>query len=350
MSPALVAQIAGAAVLGAKDKTEWIALLNGKRSEDGYEVFVERFTIPEQFRGTAHADIPETVLDPSVVGVMHLHPWWSQATFSGIDDNSLNPRFPFSIVVSPSNNNLGFSYQAEGKVTLPCGAVGQVKRFMLAVEGVERFAWEAVRPEHSSEVEDLGDCHRFSEAAKDDYTLVETAECGLVTVADTAAVFGREGGAEFIAVVEKQTLDRKSTYFTKGDGKGNNNFTGNGGQGRRGKKRGGRFSAQKSGVYRVLDDDDDTQAPLGSSFDAPGGTFVFGGRGCDSCRATDNKRLRWHTVFETWLCMDCYEEADQVVMDCAKLEAAESMSNAYVETAEIAVQGNREAASRWKIC
>src|SRR5690348_8657189 len=73
-----VGRIAGA----ARHDIEWIILLNGRRSEDGFEVFVDRITVPTQERGRAHADIPEMDLAEDVVGVMHLHPWRSQASFS----------------------------------------------------------------------------------------------------------------------------------------------------------------------------------------------------------------------------------------------------------------------------
>lgn len=324
-TPALVKQIAGA----VQDSIEWIALLNGTRSADGYEVTVDRFTIPQQYRGAAHADIPDQERAADVVGVMHLHPWWSQARFSGIDDNTLNPRYPFSIVVSPSRNNLGFSYEAMGKVVLPCGAVGEVEDFRVNVVGVERFAQQAVRPDHNGEVQDLGDCTAFTEEVTGEYTLTEMASCGLTSVADTPAVFGRDD-AGFLDVVKSQTLASPTTYFTRGDGKGGNSFFGKGGsqQGHRGKRRGGkRFSARKDGLYRVQDTEDDVQAP--QHFEEGGGSFVASAsQGCDWCHTRG--MLRKDFVWDEWLCRNCWAEGQRIIADCV----TDSESMLYVSGEE----------------
>lgn len=319
-TPALVRQVAGA----VQDNIEWIALLNGTRSSDGYEVTVDRFTIPQQYRGAAHADIPDMELDADVVGVMHLHPWWSQAKFSGIDDSTLNPRYPFSIVVSPSRNNLGFTYDAEGKVVLPCGAIGQVKDFKVNVVGVERFAVQAVRADHSGEVLDLGDCKEFTEEITGEYTLTEQAKCGLSSVADTPAVFGRDD-AGFLDVVKSQTLASPArSYFTKGDGKGGNSFFGKGakGQGHRGKQRGGkRFSARKNGLFRVDDTEDDVQAP--QHFEEGGGSFVVSAQsGCDWCH--EKGMLRKDFIWDEWLCRECWAEGQRIIADCVAQNDSET--------------------------
>lgn len=322
ITPDLAAQIAGAAL----DDIEWITLLTGERSKDGYEVRVDGFSIPEQFRGKAHADIPEDYpAQDDVIGVMHLHPWWSKASFSSIDDSTLNPRFPFSIVVSPARNNLGFSYEARGKVELPCGAIGEQVDFKLQIAGVERFAQAVVRGAHDGEVQNLGDCQRFTETATDEYTVVEAANCGLTTVADTPAIFGREG-AEFLAEVVAKTRvspvsQGKTTYYTKGDGKGGNSFSGSGARGHRGRRRGGKLGGSNGGLTRIYDD-----AEVNGDFDGKG-TFVAGGMsGCDWCHLT-GKLLRKDFVFDDWLCRFCWKEAQQIREDAAR---SDSEANLYV--------------------
>src|ERR1044071_7753837 len=140
MTATQIAMIAGA----VRDKIEWIVLLGGERSADGYEVKISKIVVPKQRRDAAHADLEEIDLPEDIVGVMHSHHTMG-AWFSKTDDEDLNPRFATSIVVAIAENNLGFSYKATGKVQLPCGATGVID-FVLSVAGtVDRFIREPIR-------------------------------------------------------------------------------------------------------------------------------------------------------------------------------------------------------------
>lgn len=216
MTTEQVAMIAGA----VRDKIEWMVLLHGTRSDDGYEVKVDRFTVPEQYRDSAEVELAADITLPvDCVGVMHSHHQMG-AFFSGTDERELNPRFPSSIVVAVANNNLGFNYRACGKVVLPCGAIGLVD-FELAVEGVERFAAAPIRGEHDAEsLVDLkatdgglkGCTHRqYAVHPDDDFLAVDTAACGLSSgeVIQRPLVFGANGNG-LLAVVASQTRERVS--------------------------------------------------------------------------------------------------------------------------------------------
>lgn len=348
MTPDLIGNIAGA----VRDRIEWIALLNGKRSEDGYEVTVDRFTIPQQYRTGGDAEMLEQELDSDVVGVIHSHHSMG-AFFSGIDTNTLNPRFPSSIVVAIARNSMGFNYKAVGKVTLPCGAVGEVE-FKLAVVGAERFAQQVIRGSHEGEAADLGDCEDYETREVDQYTIIETGSCGQTAQGEKPLMFGQDG-AQFMSVVQSQTLQRAKSQFggqyggygrsnwwdrddwqysTKGDGKGDNTFTPkSNGNGRRGKARGGRkLSARKEGTFRVTDTEDEKQTSTHTDFEVGGGTFVAGSKGCDECR--ERVMLRYSQVFDEWLCRECWADATRIVEDCAKEEAKDS----------------GVIAPRWKVC
>lgn len=276
LPPALITEIAGA----VRDSIEWIALLNGTRSADGYEVTVEKFTIPQQYRTAGDAEMVDTQVGEGVVGVIHSHHKMG-AFFSGIDTSTLNPRFPTSIVVAQARNNLGFAYKAVGKVVLPCNAVGEVE-FRLAVEGVERFAFEPVKADHSGEVGDLGDCDSYSVEDTSEWTQVERAACGLHAVVDKPLMFGQDG-AGFLEVVRSQTLSRpavqgKWNYHTQGE------------------------------------------ADL-RTFDVGGGTFMV--TECAECRNGEKVLCRKHGFLEQYLCRDCWDGNVEVLLRCMEQEEEE---------------------------
>lgn len=130
--PALLGEIAGATQ--TERDCEWLILLKGERSEGGLDVRVTGIEVPaRQSRTGGDVDLPQMDLPGDVVGVLHSHHTLGLgAMFSGTDLTELNPRFGVSIVVSAlleevESQLLGFSYSAEGRVTLPCGNLGVVQ-------------------------------------------------------------------------------------------------------------------------------------------------------------------------------------------------------------------------------
>lgn len=284
-TPEHIGMIAGA----ARHKLEWALLLHGERSADGFEVTVTDFTVPPQYRGSADVELPEMDLAADVVGVMHLHPWWSSPHFSGIDRDTLNPRFPSSVVVSPSTNSLGFAWEAVGKVTLPCKALGQVD-FEVAVEGVERFAAEPVRATHGLENEVKGCEHWQWVDGSDEWTGKIATDCGLVGLdTEKPTVFGLNGD-DLLAEVEKQTLRKLIT-----SGKGKNSKNGNGGNGK----------GNRNGLVK-LDRPKNALDQVGSFSDnKTGDQFISGncdGIGCDG----KGVLLKFYRPTRDFLCSDCY--------------------------------------------
>lgn len=274
MTSEFIAMTAGA----VRDKIEWIVLLHGGRSTDGYEVDVKYFSVPKQSRGGAHADMKELDLPDDVVGVMHSHHNMG-AFFSKTDENELNPRFPSSIVVAVANNNLGFNYQATGKVVLPCGALGVVT-FVLSVAGVERFIREPRRGfQHDIEVEDLLGCPRW-ESEDDVYTRVYRAECGRKEIGEKPLVFGTAGSDTLLSTIQAQTEKPKYNFnFNRNQNHNNNHKNHN-------QKRTAHNPNKKYGYN------------MGSS-----GRVLQGG--CDECHA--KTVLTWQASDRTWLCRKCEE-------------------------------------------
>lgn len=203
VEPGIIAQIAGA----TSSKDEWLMWLLGERSDDGYEVHVTGYHVPPQKRGGSHADLANQAeghdMPANLVGVIHLHPWKGAANFSSIDHADLNPLYPSSIVVSPADNNLGFTYSAEGKVVLPCGSTGVIG-FEVAVAGSERHMAEPVRGVHDPKYTGLGDCNQYTELVQD-YALVDSSACGLEETQVRPAIYGSDGTA-IMAAVEAATV------------------------------------------------------------------------------------------------------------------------------------------------
>lgn len=180
LSREFVADVAGA----VGDSNEWAVFLLGERSSDGFDVTVDGWQVVEGQRRTG-ADVDWQHLGGAVpqpdrcVGVMHSHHSMG-AFFSHKDRTELNPRFPVSIVVAsdmPSDEArwLGWSYQAEGKVKLPCGALGRV-RFEVNVSGIlQGEVWLA------ADDEGFGDCAHIVEVptTAPQYNNI-TGQCGLI--------------------------------------------------------------------------------------------------------------------------------------------------------------------------
>lgn len=294
-----IAMIAGA----VRDKIEWMVLLHGERSADGYEVKIDRFTVPPQYRSGAEVELAEDITLPEdCVGVMHSHHHMG-AFFSRTDREELNPRFPSSIVVAIGYGNLGFNYQACGKVVLPCGALGLVD-FGLAIVEDAKFAAEPIRGQHveldPKSKDALKGCTRraYGEHPEDSYLALDQTQCGL-TIGETVErplVFGMDG-SQLLAAVQSMTRERpdrrlpahysgSQTGFVRVTDEGQ---TGNGKGGKKGKK--GKYSARKNGLVKL-------ERPT-----PPQGYSVTGN--CDDCGFKE--RLTFIAETRDWLCDDCIE-------------------------------------------
>ena len=310
-----IAMIAGA----VRDKIEWMVLLHGERSDDGYEVTVQRFTVPAQYRSSGEVELAQDIVLPDdCVGVMHSHHRMG-AFFSSTDRNELNPRFPSSIVVAVANNNLGFDYRASGKVKLPCGAMGLVD-FELAVAGVERFAAEAVKGQHADLSKDglKGCTHRYYAVHPENaYLAVDQTQCGLTVgeEIEMPLVFGMDG-AELMAAVVSQTRQpptRQGSYTT-----GRTNLSNYWerrkreqdealsaldqakGKRRKGKKGKGKYSAQRNGLVKL-----ERPEPQNASQ-----THITGN--CDDCGYME--QLEYIAETRDWLCSYCIERLAEDIL------------------------------------
>lgn len=165
----LIADIVG--TLERERGQEWLILLHGQRSADGMEVVIESVTVPQdQKRHSVEVELGDGDRVDDVIGVLHSHHSMS-ARFSPTDDTKLNPRFDVSIVVSENlvddeSTWLGFSYQAEGGVKLPCGAKGRIE-FALVPEEVEDWPVTHSFGYGVSKNTDLGDCAKISYSEED---------------------------------------------------------------------------------------------------------------------------------------------------------------------------------------
>lgn len=216
LPPWLIADIVG--TLEREKGQEWLILLHGSRSEDGFEVVINSITIPkDQKRHSVEVELGDGDKVDDVIGVLHSHHSMS-ARFSTTDDTKLNPRFDISIVVSENlvddeSTWLGFSYEAEGGVKLPCGAKGRIG-FVIQPEGVEDWPLNSdpVRViEHVSG--DLGDCcHRVGGEASGRYIVSEYGKCGFTdeSVRERWAVFGQ--GTDDISKALPPPVPRTVTY------------------------------------------------------------------------------------------------------------------------------------------
>jgi proteasome lid subunit RPN8/RPN11 len=192
------------------DKDEWLALLVGTRSADGMDIAVTSLRIPQQERSHASCELakPEP-LAPDVVGVVHSHHSMG-AFFSQTDVNTLNPRFPSSLVVahvkaksSEAEGLLGFSYQAEGCVSLPCGSLGTVGFTVIPSPAIP--AWPmTVTPGFTEPSIHVGlyQCPHITRIQVGLEHHCKTS-CNLETTESAKAIFGCNGTAFLLEVQEK---------------------------------------------------------------------------------------------------------------------------------------------------
>jgi proteasome lid subunit RPN8/RPN11 len=205
LQPEMVAALSGA----VHDKDEWAIVLQGTKSDDGYEITVTGYRLPEQERTGGHVDLSKDMLQLGDVAVLHSHCNFG-ARFSTLDVDKLNTRYPASIVVSQSKTALlGFDYQAVGKVTLPCGGKGEIDFYIQPVGGPQLA--QVSRVTHDEK--DLGDCIRFQNVAEDFWQVQWKGDCGLLepTVAPKPAAFGVSN--DLLNVVAKLPRERKVVGF-----------------------------------------------------------------------------------------------------------------------------------------
>lgn len=197
------------------DHDEWIALLVGTRDETGLNITVTDVKVPLQERNTASCElVNKEPLTPEIVGVVHSHHNMN-AFFSQIDHDTLNPRFPMSIVVAQNKHTaseveslLGFSYKAEGRAMLPCGSMGVVQFKVIPDPFID--GWPEVVETGYGEpnmATSLYDCaHLTKELVGFQHNC--STKCGLIAIEKATAVFGRESDA-FMKKVQEKTKRKK---------------------------------------------------------------------------------------------------------------------------------------------
>ena len=199
IKPKAIAMLAGA----VEDKDEWIALMTGKRTDDGWHTVVDGFVVPPQKRGPATADMEPVKVDPTkVVGIVHSHNSM-QAFFSGTDtgEDGVN-EFPISLVVAQTpktemEKTMGFAWKCEAKAELGCGKLARVPA-MLGVEGVKFLEApekeEAEASQQTVKDGDVGYCPFKEEGGDfeslDELTMEQKLPCGLTTQRSTTGMFG----------------------------------------------------------------------------------------------------------------------------------------------------------------
>lgn len=222
MPPWLIAECVG--TLEREKGQEWLILLKGYRSADGMDVQITGAEVPpDQKRTPTHVHIDPIAYGESEVGKEHLterivaalhsHNEMS-AIFSGTDDRDINQKFEVSIVISSRIEDdestwLGFSYDAVGKVKLPCGSLGMVN-FKLVPEGVEDWPLKEESMFGFGEEENgaLGDCANLREGTshRGTYYVNISAKCGKGEVRSDPfyQVFG-EGEGEMASLLPPPT-------------------------------------------------------------------------------------------------------------------------------------------------
>lgn len=203
------------------EKDEWMALLIGTRSENGLEVMITDLQVPLQERNSTRCELvnPEP-LTSEVIGVIHSHHNMF-ARFSTIDNDTLNPRFPTSIVVAQprlqptqEENLLGFAYQAEGRVPLPCGSIGIVKFTVLPDPLIEEWPIKVTAGFSEPHVATtLDNCpHHAVDREGLEYQFI--TQCGIDKKEPASAIFGQEGDT-FLAEVKQKTRRTRYTPATR---------------------------------------------------------------------------------------------------------------------------------------
>lgn len=341
MPAELVAKVAGAVT----DGIEWMVLLIGERSADGFEVKVTDFRVPKQRRTGGDVSMTEpmegdgSTVGPEVVGVLHSHHRMG-AFFSGTDNTELNPFFFTSIVVAQAEKSaLGFAYKAEGKVELPCGNLGRVA-FALKVTGSERWAPEVV---HAADDGSWGDCDKLTITAEETDTVITTKAlapeaCGLSgeDTADKPLVYGRAGGEALLTEIRQNTTGyghQGGTFQGNNGGYRHPGFVQNGGgnlsrRERKALKRAGKYSARRAGLFGMEStgrhevggaDDvfEDGVATNPGAHKAARSYMDNNSRSCDSCSEGETERLyllapdKGPSGQVFWLCAECYDFWDE---------------------------------------
>lgn len=181
----------------AEDNLEWLALLLGTASKDGFDVKVDNLFVPmvqERSSGSCDVedkDIPDGIRS-HIVGIVHSHHSMG-AFFSGTDrgEDGVNARFPCSIVISskmkhPIEYTMGFGFEAEGRVVLKCGSIAVVKFGVAPLKDDKDWPYsnEVLRDSDlvfkDKEVHSIGDCDNFSlSAASNKYQSQKAGKCDL---------------------------------------------------------------------------------------------------------------------------------------------------------------------------
>lgn len=190
-----------------EDRTEWAILLLGDVEDGGLKVTITDFIVPtDQKRTGGNVELGEFVMVPRLVGVAHSHHTMG-AFFSKTDRDELNPKFRVSIVISTKLDlsgktktnekeiSYGFSYQAEGKVTLPCGAIGIVP-FSVEPLTPPDESWPVPTPYMQiPDSASLSGCIRRETAAEDNLYIQQRGICGCLGIPERKmGIFGEGEG------------------------------------------------------------------------------------------------------------------------------------------------------------
>jgi proteasome lid subunit RPN8/RPN11 len=215
------------------DKDEWIALLLGTRSENGLEITVSGIQVPLQERSYASCELarPEP-LGSNVVGVVHSHHSMG-AFFSKTDHDTLNPRFPSSLVVahvkaksSEAEELLGFSYQAEGRATLLCGTPGIVRFTVIPTPLTPQWP-VVVSPGFNTPSSQVGlyQCPHVTRTQVGLEHHCKTA-CGINDIQPARAIFGQNSEAFMSEVVAKTERTKVKQWYSNQQNKGVQTYDG----------------------------------------------------------------------------------------------------------------------------
>jgi JAB domain-containing protein similar to deubiquitination enzymes len=216
-SHSVLATLAGA----VHDRDEWIALLIGKRSANGLEIQVDSLRIPLQERSHAACSlVRQEPLTPDVVGVIHSHHSMG-AFFSTTDDETLNTRFPMSLVVAQTRHDspmieqlLGFNYKAEGRAILPCGSIGIVPFRLIPIPAIAEWP-ETLVPGFTTPAEQISLrlCPHTTKSLTG-FTHHCTTPCGIERTEAATTIFG-SNGKDFLKEVQTNT---RGFAYNRGNG------------------------------------------------------------------------------------------------------------------------------------
>ena len=188
--------IIGALAGAVQDRQEWMALFKGTRSPNGLMVRVTGIKVPPHYRSLSNVELMKhEPLTPDIIGVVHSHHSFS-ACFSLTDYDELNTRFPLSLVIAqPSRSStdecysLGFDYAVEGKVTLPCGSVGNINYVIVPVPLPKNWAPVPRANFDKPDTDKMGDCDSSTSKQTKSHEEI-TTKCGLLFTRALPTVFG----------------------------------------------------------------------------------------------------------------------------------------------------------------